>query len=386
MTRKTGWTKVVLAAALLILTLPSFQEEVSAKAKPVSVTINGDSHNSLPFKNEPLLQNGTVYLPLREVGTVMKTSTTWVAEGKRILLNSPTVQIEMKLGTKQSTVNGKPYTLKEVPQNIKGVVYVPARFVTEKLGAQVDWIAKERRVHLTFAEKYVFTEKAGQAYWVERKNGKLFKASNGAPAKLLGDTKAEVLDLGELTVEALSPNVEVVKVYDNYGEPHIHTNIFKIVLSSNKVTLETKVYFGNHGARSIDLSAGKNALLMDGSTLYEIDRKGAVAAKHDLKKLTGYDDTSFQVEWYDDEYMVVRPHLTGWLTLVNRKTLKSTNLAETLLEKKDWEIYQSLDKQSIEFRDWDGLKVIGREGDILKVNYSFFLNNKHIELKYELKK
>lgn len=153
----------VASLAMVIFTLggSSLTKEASAATKPIIVTTN--EYRTEEFQNPPLLEKGTVYLPLRETGALMNGKTTWISEGKHIIINSPTTHIEMKLGSKYAIVNGKEYTMAAIPKNKNGVVYVPVRFVTEALGAQVDWIAKERRVNLTFKNQYLYAEKGEKA-------------------------------------------------------------------------------------------------------------------------------------------------------------------------------------------------------------------------------
>ncbi|MBH5320132.1 hypothetical protein I6N90_20210 [Paenibacillus sp. GSMTC-2017] len=229
--------------------------------------------------------------------------------------------------------------------------------------------------------------KGSKGYWVDKKSGELFVASGVGTAKFFADTSVEVLDYNEFTVEHISPTVEVLKIYDNFGEPSINSNIFKIGLVAGKVELETKTsYGGTHPNRSIDLSTDKHALLIDGATLYEVDGKGVKTEKHDLKALTGYNDDTFQVEFYDDEYMVVRPYFSGWLTLINRETKEATRLADHVLNEEQLAIYKTADFSDITFSQWEGLSVIGREGNKLKLNHYWFLGGKETELIFNLTK
>jgi hypothetical protein len=177
----------------------------------------------------------------------------------------------------------------------------------------------------------------------------------------------------------------VLKAYDNYGEPASNSLIYKLVVSDGKLTLESEAYYYGHPVRGIDWSSAMHALLVGGSTLYEVNHEGAIVATHDLQALTGYEDENFHVEWYDDEFMVVRPDRTGWLTLVNRKTKETVNLTETLLSKEQWDIYQSLDKLNTEFANWDGLNVVIREGNTLKLSHYYFIGGVNTSLEYKLK-
>lgn len=382
--RKTTFFILAMLVFVNVAWLSIFStEKVSAKGNSIKITINGDRRVEL--KNPPLLQNGSVYLPLREIGTLLNSKTTWVFEGKRIIVNRPTTKIEMKLGSKEATVNGKPYLLQANPKNKNGVVYVPARFVTEALGAQVEWIAKEQRVNLKFNEMYLFAEKSEKAYWLNIGNGKLYLSADAKAAELIAVTKVEIKESGMLTIDSLSERMDLLSVHDNYGEPHLGNSYFKMVLVDNKMTLETKVqYYGLHPIQDVEKLENNHALLMDGPTLYEVDSSGLVIEQLDLQALTGNEDTSYLVDLYDDQYIVIRPHDSGLLTLIDRKSKKSIRLADVLLDKEKLDIYKTIDKASTDFTYWDGLTLLKRDGDYLKLSHQWFLDGTKTEYSYKL--
>lgn len=341
----------------------------------VTLTRNGAP---VELRNEPLRQGGSVLLPLREIGALLGIRTTWIPEGKRIVMNSAEAHIQMQLGSVEAVVNDGPYTMPAMPDNRDGVVYVPVRFVSEALGATVNWVEEDQRVDLFFEDDYLFAERWTRGYWIHKASGDLSVSENAAPAASVGRTSVEIKEYGGLRVSALSPAVDVLTVTDNYGEPHLNDDVYKLVVNSGKVTLETKVhYWGHHPIRNSDKAANSNALLIDGTVLYEVDAAGAVAAEHDLRALTGYEDKAFQVEWYDEQIMAVRPHDTGWLTLIDRKSGAATKLIDRLGNKAQLDAYkelQELDPNSMEFANWDGLKVLGRDGSTLKLSHVWFLD------------
>ncbi|WP_165867474.1 copper amine oxidase N-terminal domain-containing protein [Paenibacillus pinisoli] len=368
--KQSKWVLALMLSVALMATV--WPGEADAAGKPVTVTHN---NGEVELQNPPILQNGTTQLPLREIGNLLNSKTTWIPEGKRIVITNPQARIELALGSKQAKVNGKNVELRTVPYNKNGVVYVPVRFISEAFGAQVDWHEKERRVNITMETKYIYTTQDATSYWLEKTNGKLYSASNADSAKLIADTKAEVLGSSEFTVESLSANVHVLQVYDSFGEPGFNNVIYKLVIANQKLTLETRTFYYWHPNNNIERSANNNALLIDGATLYEMNLEGELVGKHDLKALTGYEDKDYQVEWFDDNYMVVRPERTGWLTLVDRNTKETTLLAEAVLDEETWGIFQSLEKIGYEFSRWDGLKVVEIKDNKLILAHYLFIDN-----------
>ncbi|WP_309120418.1 copper amine oxidase N-terminal domain-containing protein [Paenibacillus sp.] len=377
---RTNLTKTIAFAALaacMAMTAVSAggQKAQAALASIVSVTLN---QGTAELKHEPLLEGGAVYLPLRETGALLNSRTTWIAEGKKILVNRPGVRIEMTLGSRQATVNGKPYALTAMPKNVNGVVFVPVRFVSEALGANVQWKSDDRRVELQFENLYSFAEKGTRGYWLHRTTGELYASENGQAAALVADTEFELQRYVELSIETLSPSTDVVAAIDNYGEPGINNDVYRFVVASGKMTLETKThYWGVHPIRNVSTPPDGHALLMDGATLYEVDAAGATVAAHDLKALTGYEDEVFQVEWYDGEYMIVRPHTTGWLTAIDRKTNETTRLIDKVATEEQLAMLEELQRvgpNDFDFMNWDGLEVVGRNEGKLQLTFTWFLD------------
>ncbi|NBD26727.1 stalk domain-containing protein [Paenibacillus glycinis] len=58
----------------------------------------------------------------------------------------PRAKIGLKMGSKNATVGGQAYKLDVAPLLLNGTTYLPLRFVTEAMGAQIDWDAALKRV------------------------------------------------------------------------------------------------------------------------------------------------------------------------------------------------------------------------------------------------
>ncbi|MEK3903586.1 copper amine oxidase N-terminal domain-containing protein [Paenibacillus sp. FSL R7-0179] len=51
--------------------------------------------------------------------------------------------------TRATTVNGKSVTLANKAFVVNGSVYLPLRFISEQLGAKVDWLPQEGRIAIS---------------------------------------------------------------------------------------------------------------------------------------------------------------------------------------------------------------------------------------------
>jgi len=110
----------------------------------VSVTLNGAPLNLVPGPQE---RAGRVFVPLRGVfeqlgASVVYESGTINAQGRG------NRSVSLRIGSTQATVNGQPQTMDVAPFIIGASTYVPLRFVSQALGATVNYDAANHVVAL----------------------------------------------------------------------------------------------------------------------------------------------------------------------------------------------------------------------------------------------
>jgi hypothetical protein len=110
----------------------------------VSVTLNGAPLNLNPA---PQLRAGRVFVPLRGVfeqlgASVVYENGTINAQGRG------NRSVSLHIGSTQATVDGQPQTMDVAPFIIGASTYVPLRFVSQALGASVNYDASNRIVAL----------------------------------------------------------------------------------------------------------------------------------------------------------------------------------------------------------------------------------------------
>ncbi len=88
----------------------------------------------------PFIENNRTYVPLRFVSENMGALVTWEHEQKVASIKLGANTIELRPGELTAMVNGRPKSF-DVPTILKeDRVFVPVRFVSENLGAKVDWL------------------------------------------------------------------------------------------------------------------------------------------------------------------------------------------------------------------------------------------------------
>jgi len=121
--------KIVLAGILMLVGLASSQSiSVSVDGEPVRFSGAG------PQKIE-----GRILVPLRGVMEKLGAYVTYQASTKTVVATRGDVDIQLTLGQRRATVNGKDVMLDVPAMEFRGSTLVPLRFMGEALGADVKW-------------------------------------------------------------------------------------------------------------------------------------------------------------------------------------------------------------------------------------------------------
>jgi hypothetical protein len=122
-------------AAVAVAVAIGFATGAAALAQnEIGITINGNPVNVNP---EPIMQAGRVFVPLRGVFENLGASV--VYSNGQINATNGSTQISLTIGSTQASVNGSPVTIDVAPFIVGASTYVPLRFVSQALGATVDW-------------------------------------------------------------------------------------------------------------------------------------------------------------------------------------------------------------------------------------------------------
>ncbi|BDE05618.1 hypothetical protein WPS_08940 [Vulcanimicrobium alpinum] len=103
-------------------------------AGPVSVTVNG---SAISLNPPPTTRAGRVFVPLR--GVFENLGATVVYSNGQINATGRSHNISLRIGSQQATVDGQQQTVDVAPFIIGASTYVPLRFVSQALGATVNY-------------------------------------------------------------------------------------------------------------------------------------------------------------------------------------------------------------------------------------------------------
>ena len=141
MASSTTRTLSALGATALLAALIAVP---ATAAGPVTVQLNGNTLNLNPAPTE---RAGRVFVPLR--GVFENLGAAVVYENGTINATGRGHSVSLHIGSQQATVDGQPQTLDVAPFIIGASTYVPLRFVSQALGASVNYDGANNIVAIT---------------------------------------------------------------------------------------------------------------------------------------------------------------------------------------------------------------------------------------------
>lgn len=106
-------------------------------AAPISVTVGG---SPIEFSGQqPVKRGERVLVPLRGVFEKLGATVNYDESARTVTAKDGQTDVQLTVGSRRALVDGKPITLDTPVRERRGSVLVPLRFVSENLGAQVDY-------------------------------------------------------------------------------------------------------------------------------------------------------------------------------------------------------------------------------------------------------
>jgi hypothetical protein len=163
MTRKTVGIVLFVAMMLAIIVFPAFVRSDKAIADTTgstgASTIPINSAEFVIGMNQYFVNNqtpgismdaapyidpasGRTLVPVRYLADALGATTNWDADTQEVTVATAVYNIAMTIGSTTLAVNGQAQTMDVAPVINNGRTYLPARWVAEALGYQVDWNAQ----------------------------------------------------------------------------------------------------------------------------------------------------------------------------------------------------------------------------------------------------
>lgn len=323
--------------------------------------------------NPTIIQNGTIFVDIRELAQDAGLTFAWDSTGQRASLNGFMKKVAIRLGSRTAMLDGKMVTLSAAPfkskdkRNNVEAVYVPVRFAVQLLGG--DHIQVDRQqVHVQARNiksyNVINDVYKGSTYTLKKDGGDLYVAhGKQTPVKLV--SLGIHFDSVNMEFESTAGGLLILTINDAYGEPHIHNQQVKLIFQKGK--LIRKAYADFTTINDSDISTYQDKIVLsDGKILRMIeDGTGNVVDQLDLVKLGGGSNEKYAVEGLYDDAILMRTASKGQLLLIDRNTNQTITLYKELLDA-SWQKQISEDVDIDSFGSGDYLQFDKR------VNHTFY--------------
>jgi hypothetical protein len=194
---------------------------------PVSVTVNGAALNLNPSPTE---RAGRVFVPLR--GVFESLGATVVYADGTINATRRGHTISLHIGSQQATVDGQSQTVDVAPFIIGASTYVPLRFISQALGASVNYDGTNNLVAINTHEGGNAPPNPGPPM---NPNPNANPPANDSPVTL-----GSVLPRRDATIQGNHPTIQAT-----FENGRVDPNSVRVVLDGRDVS--SNAYISDHG-------------------------------------------------------------------------------------------------------------------------------------------
>lgn len=103
------------------------------------------------LKNPPFIVDGTTLVPLRFVSTAFLCPVNWDAGSKTAQITRGNMQIKISPGELHARVNNHRVPLNVAARVKEGTTFVPLRFLSDIMGAQIEWNNENQTINITMS-------------------------------------------------------------------------------------------------------------------------------------------------------------------------------------------------------------------------------------------
>ena len=128
---------------------------ITLKVGDPHIAINGIEKNIDAQGSKPIIKNSRTLVPIRVIIESLGGTVEWDNTQKKVTITLGYNTIELWIGNPIAKVNGVDTPIdstnsKVVPEIINGRTYLPLRFISENLGASVDWDSKTQTITIYY--------------------------------------------------------------------------------------------------------------------------------------------------------------------------------------------------------------------------------------------
>ncbi len=115
-------------------------------AQQIRTTVDGNAVNFVDA--QPIMIDGRVLVPVRGVFEYLNATVVWDESSRTVIADRGADNIRLPINSYFATVNGRQVRMDSPAKIYRGSTMVPLRFLSETLGANVEWINATRTVEI----------------------------------------------------------------------------------------------------------------------------------------------------------------------------------------------------------------------------------------------
>jgi hypothetical protein len=194
--------KIVLFITVSVIMLMAFTTTSFAQL-PLRVVVNGNRVN-FPDAEPFIDDNGRTQVPVRFVSEALGAEVSWEGSTKTVTISQRDKEIKIVIGKKDYTINGEKSLMDTEALLKEDRTFIPIRFVSEGLGARVDWDPAVRTVYIDTREKGDSKDDIPKDGGFEEVNGFLVPKDTNI---IVVNSSSDIIETS-ISINILRPNFE----------------------------------------------------------------------------------------------------------------------------------------------------------------------------------
>ena len=193
--------KILSLVTMSFLVLNMVPSQCVSAQEEIKVKYN---NKQLQLDAQPYVKGGRTLVPFRKVLEAFGVEVSWNGEEQTITAKKTTTEIYLKIGVNYAYVNGSKVNLDVSPEITGGRTFVPLRFISENLGAEVKWDGTNKIVSIENSSNTYKLNQEGAYKDVKFSINKIDSSSESGVLKIIGKINFDAKDM-------------VLEVADDYG-------------------------------------------------------------------------------------------------------------------------------------------------------------------------
>lgn len=167
--------KMFSLAALSFMVVTSSTVAFGSTQNPIKVYMD---NKELQMDVAPIIESGRTLVPIRAISEAVGADVSWDSSTQTVTISTSDKDISLQINSTSATVNSTKVAIDVPAKILSGRTLVPLRFVSESLGAKVDYNSSKREVEIKYFSDMSGTIKIGGSTTIQ-------KASQHAADKLM---------------------------------------------------------------------------------------------------------------------------------------------------------------------------------------------------------